>query len=96
MFGDTLKRTRLIYGYNAKEMSERLSISNSYLSEIENGKKKPSLDILERYASIYEIKLSSLILLSEEVESSNNNTKGNEFTKKILNLLITKMSNGLE
>lgn len=39
MLGNTLKRLRGIYGYNAKEMSELLGISSSYLSEIENGKK---------------------------------------------------------
>ena len=40
MLGDTLKRTRLIYGYKAKDMSKLLNISPSYLSEIENNKKK--------------------------------------------------------
>lgn len=40
MLGNTLKRLRGIYGYSAKEMSELLGISSSYLSEIENGKKK--------------------------------------------------------
>lgn len=39
MLGDTLKRTRLIYGYKAKDMSKLLNISPSYLSEIENNKK---------------------------------------------------------
>ena len=40
MLGNTLKRLRGIYGYNAKEMSELLGISSSYLSEIENGKSR--------------------------------------------------------
>lgn len=39
MIGDVLKRTRIIYGYKASEMSSELGISASYLSEIENNKK---------------------------------------------------------
>ena len=42
MIGDVLKRTRIIYGYKASEMSSELGISASYLSEIENNKKQPS------------------------------------------------------
>ena len=43
VIGDTLKRTRMIYGYKASEMSELLQISKSYLSEIENNKKRKSM-----------------------------------------------------
>ena len=43
MIGDVLKRVRIIYGYKASEMSSELGISASYLSEIENNKKQPSL-----------------------------------------------------
>ena len=39
MIGEVLQRMRKIYGYKAIEMSEKLGISNSYLSEIENNKK---------------------------------------------------------
>lgn len=70
MIGDVLKRTRAIYGFKATEMSKLLEISKSYLSEIENNKKKPSLELLEKYSNIYEIKLSSLILLSEDYDDA--------------------------
>ena len=43
MIGETLRRLRGIYGYSAREMSSLLGISSSYLSEIERGKKEPSL-----------------------------------------------------
>ena len=69
MIGDVLKRTRIIYGYMASEMSSELGISASYLSEIENNKKQPSLDLLQEYADIYGIRLSSLILLSENISA---------------------------
>ena len=70
MIGDVLKRTRIIYGYKASEMSSELGISASYLSEIENNKKQPSLELLQKYANIYGIRLSSLILLSENMDEA--------------------------
>ena len=96
MIGDALKRIRMIYGYKALEMSELLQISKSYLSEIENNKKKPSLDLLEKYSEIYGIKLSSLILLSENYEEANKNNKGDKFIRNMMIKLIEKMTPDLE
>ena len=95
MIGDTLKRTRKIYGYTAAELSRLLEISPSYLSEIENNKKQPSLEILERYSKTYGIKLSSLILLSETLEEAEKSGKGNSFIRSMMLQLINNMSKGL-
>lgn len=91
--GETLKRLRLIYGYKASELSEIINISPSYLSEIENGKKQPSLELLENLSNVYGIKLSSLILITEEVEK--NDSKTNDLIKKLMNNLILNMSKGI-
>lgn len=91
--GETLKRLRLIYGYKATELSEKINISPSYLSEIENGKKQPSLELLETISNLYGIKLSSLIMITEEVED--NKGKTNEIVKKLMNNLILNMSKGI-
>ncbi len=96
MIGDTLKRTRMIYGYKASEMSELLQISKSYLSEIENNKKQPSLELLEKYSKIYGMKLSSLILISENYEEANSNNKGDKFIRSMMIKLIEKMTPNLE
>ena len=53
MIGDVLKRMRIIYGYKASEMSSELGISASYLSEIENNKKQPSLDFSKNLWNYY-------------------------------------------
>jgi transcriptional regulator with XRE-family HTH domain len=92
MIGDVLKRTRTIYGYKASEMSSMLGISKSYLSEIENNKKQPSLDLLKRYSDILGIKLSSLILLSEDFEEASKRNKSQEFIKQMMLRLINFMS----
>ena len=86
MIGDVLKRTRIIYGYKASEMSSELGISASYLSEIENNKKQPSLELLQKYADIYGIRLSSLILLSENMDEAT------VFVRNMMAHLIQSMS----
>jgi transcriptional regulator with XRE-family HTH domain len=46
-----------------------------YLSEIESGKKKPSLAILERYGQIFEVPVSSILFLVENFECQPQNRK---------------------
>lgn len=94
MIGTTLKKLRYIYGYTAVDLSKELGISKSHLSEIENGK-EPSLEVLKRYSEIMGIKLSSLILLSEQYDNAEANNKSDEFTKKLMNRLIDSMSKDL-
>lgn len=96
MIGDILKRTRAIYGYKANEMSVALGISTSYLSEIENNKKQPSLEILQKYADIYDMKLSSLILLSENFNEMVRENKSESFVRKMMIYLINSMSPKVE
>ena len=92
MIGDVLKRTRVIYGFKAAEMSSMLGISASYLSEIENNKKQPSLELLEKFAKIYGIRLSSLILLSESIEDAEKKGKGAAVIRNMMIHLIEGMS----
>ena len=92
MIGDVLKRLRAIYGYKASEMSKMLNISPSYLSEIENCKKQPSLEHLRKYAEIFGIKLSSLILLSESYEEAEKEGRGAAMIRTMMMTLITGMS----
>jgi len=93
MIGEVLKRLRMIYGYKATELIPMLDISQSYLSEIENSKKQPSLEILKKYSEVFEIKLSSLILLSESCEEAEKAGKGTVAIRKMMMSLIHNMSN---
>lgn len=92
MVGDILKRLRKIYGYTGTELSKKLDISVSYLSEIENNKKSPSLEILQKCADIYGIKLSSLILLSENYSEAKERNKGDKFIRSMMINLINGLS----
>jgi len=43
-----------------------MKISSSYISEIEKGVKKPSLDILDKYSSVMGIDRSTILYFEEE------------------------------
>lgn len=92
MICDTLKKLRNIYGFKASEMSTKLGISSSYLSEIENGKKQPSLELLNKYSEIFDIKLSSLILISETYEEAEAKGKATVMIRNMMMHLINGMS----
>ena len=62
----TLKMIRTLYGRTAKDVAQALDISPSYLSEIENGKRKPTLEVLSGYSKEFKIAMSSLMIMSEE------------------------------
>lgn len=91
MIGTALKRIRTIFDYSAAEMSEQLGISRSYLSEIENNSKQPSIRLLERYSEVTGIRLSSIMLLSEQFGEVDFELE-RKITSRILNSLIEKMA----
>lgn len=69
MLNKALKIIRTFHDVSQSEMSGRLGISNSYLSEIESGKKQPSIEILTRYSESFEIPLSSILFFSENMDN---------------------------
>ncbi len=69
MLGKALKLIRSYYGISQTDLSENLGVSNSHLSEIESGKKQPSLDVLNKYSEYFEIPLSSILFFSENLDS---------------------------
>lgn len=86
--GLILKKIRLVYSMSAKDLAKELDISASYLSEIENNKKNPSIDLLEKYSNIFDIKTSSIILMAEDYLDSKKKSKSDLFIqRRMLNLL---------
>ena len=67
MVGEALRLLRIFNGYKSVELAEKLGISQSYVSEIENNKKQPT--ILDKYASVFEMKKSTLLLFAEALEN---------------------------
>lgn len=89
MINRALRLLRTYYRLSQKDLSIKLGISNSYLSEIETGSKSPSMDLLEKYSSIFKMPVSTILLFSEAVDK-NISTKENlriSAADKILRLL---------
>ena len=68
MLNKALRLLRVYHDLSVSEAAGRLGLSKSYVSEIENNKKKVSLDVLEKYASAFDVPMSSLLLFSEQME----------------------------
>ena len=67
MLSEALRLIRVFHDVKQNELAVRLGISNSYLSEIESGKKAPSVEIIEKYASEFQIPASSILFFSEQL-----------------------------
>lgn len=59
-FGERIRALRLKRGWTQVEMSDFLAMDRSYLSEIETGKKDPSLTTLQTIAAGLSITISKL------------------------------------
>jgi transcriptional regulator with XRE-family HTH domain len=70
MLNEALRLVRVFHDMSQSQLAERLEISKSYLSEIESGKKSPSLDILDKYSAIFDIPVSSILLFSERMKDN--------------------------
>lgn len=71
MYSRALKLIRDYHRLSQTELANRLGLSKSYISELETGSKKASLEVLERYADKFAIPMSSLVLFAERMENSN-------------------------
>lgn len=66
LYHRALRLIRVYHDLSQAQLAEKIGISKSYISELERGHKKASIDILEKYASFFRIPLSSLLLFAEE------------------------------
>lgn len=92
MLAEALRLLRVFHDMKQGELAERLELSKSYVSEIENGNRTPSLDVIEKYAETFGVPISSIMFFSEQLESQKGKqsatlTTRNAIASKILNLL---------
>ncbi|OOP74114.1 helix-turn-helix transcriptional regulator [Clostridium beijerinckii] len=94
MINESLRLLRVFHDLKAIDLAKKLSISQSYLSEIENGKKKPSLELIEKYSVVFKIKPSTILFFSEEIEEDS--LKGNMKELMIKFMKVIEKFGGLE
>jgi transcriptional regulator with XRE-family HTH domain len=69
MLNDALKQIRIFHDMKQVELAQELNISKSYLSEIESGRKSVSMDLLQKYAIVFSVPASSLLVFSENIDA---------------------------
>lgn len=83
-----LKLIRQYHRLTQAGLAEELKLSKSFISELENGNRRPSLDVLEKYAAYFQLPLSSLMLFSEELESDSWHERSRAFmASKVVKML---------
>jgi transcriptional regulator with XRE-family HTH domain len=84
MLYEALRMMRVYHDMTQTELADRLGISKSHLSEVERGKKAPTVALLEKYAKIFGVPVSSIMFFSE-------NMTGNKALDKAKTLVSSKI-----
>lgn len=58
--GDRIRYLRKSKSWTQKQLAEQVGCAQEYVSEIENKKKLPTMEMLSRFARAFEVKLSTL------------------------------------
>jgi transcriptional regulator with XRE-family HTH domain len=68
MLNETIRLVRVFHDLSQKDVATRTGLSKSYISDLEAGNKRVTLDTLNKYAEAFDIPTSSLMLFSEQIE----------------------------
>lgn len=81
MLNEVLKSIRLFHKLSQTDLANSIDVTKSQISEIEAGKKNVSRKILEKYSKKFDIPISSIFLLNEQLENR-------EFSPKVSQKII--------
>lgn len=70
MLGKVLRLIREQNDVSLTQAAIELGMSKAYVSELENDKKVPTLETLERYSKTFEIPVSHILFFSENYDSN--------------------------
>ncbi len=68
MIGEALRLLRTLHDEKLVDLAKELNVSAGYLSEMEHEKRKPNLEIIEKYAKHFKVKKSAILLFAEELD----------------------------
>lgn len=77
MLNQALRYLRRYHGMKQQDLAAKLGISNNYLSEIESGAKAHviTVELLNKYADVFKVPASTLMLFSEQLDSGKRSEK---------------------
>src|SRR5438105_1082809 len=88
MFGAEVKRRRNELGISQEQLAERANLHRTYVSDVEAGKRNPSLASIERLAMGLGASLSSVFGSAEEVKSTALTRDEAHWAEAVPNILI--------
>jgi len=65
--GRRIRELRKKRGYTLRELGEKLNFDHSYLSKVENGRKIPSIELLQQMADFFNVDISYFFMKDEEL-----------------------------
>lgn len=89
MLNQALKITRQFHKLTQSELAKALNVSTAHISEIETGKNTITLEMLNRYATYFDVPISHLMLFAEQLENESLSSKKVRtfIAQKILNIM---------
>lgn len=76
MINDALRLLRLYLGFSQQQVASKTDLSQSMISDIEKGRKSVSMEVLDRYSSSLNVKMSDLLFFAEEIDGHPVATRG--------------------
>ena len=73
--GKVLKSFRLGEDLTIKELSQKLGVSAAYISKLESDGSSPTYNMLEKYASYFNVKVSDITFWAEQTDDAQNRIK---------------------
>jgi DNA-binding XRE family transcriptional regulator len=67
--GEALRLFRIFHDMTVGEMAKQLEVTSGYVSSIETGRKVPNLDLISKYAKIFQTTPSAILFFSEDLKS---------------------------
>ncbi|CRX66956.1 unnamed protein product [Stenotrophomonas maltophilia] len=91
MLNKALRIVREVHRMKQGELADALGISKSYLSELERGEKKVSLDVLNKYANTFDVPASTFLSFMEALEGESDARRAR--ARKLLSVLSWTVGN---
>ena len=91
MLNRALKIVREVHRMKQGELADSLGISKSYLSELERGEKKVSLEVLYKYAITFDVPASTFLSFMEALEGQSESRRAR--AEKLLSVLAWTVEN---
>ena len=92
MINDALRLLRLYLGLSQKQIAAELELSQSMVSDIESGSKSVSMEVLEKYSSTLDVRMSQLLFFAEELDGHPIRTRGKLIVASHVLSLLERLS----